>query len=149
MHNKNFGHLVLLQTLYAWEFSPLTEREIIEVLHDSVEENAPQMSGVSILEEMIIDIIKKLSLIDSVIEKLIPERDVNNILIIDKNILRIAIYEMVFSDRNETPIHVAIKEATLLARSFSMQIGMKIIINALTALHAEVCVRSRTWSSRR
>jgi len=56
--------------------------------------------------------------LDAVITKAAPEWPLEKIARVDRNILRIGLYELLFSDRKEVPAKVAINEAIELAKNF-------------------------------
>ncbi len=56
--------------------------------------------------------------IDRIIEKAAPEWPLNQIAIIDRNVLRIGLYELLYADKNEVPEKVAINEAIELAKNY-------------------------------
>ncbi len=56
--------------------------------------------------------------IDQLIEKCAPEWPLEQVTVIDRNILRLGIYELMFGDYDEVPPKVAINEAIELAKTF-------------------------------
>jgi N utilization substance protein B len=70
--------------------------------------------------------------LDELIARYAPEWPVDQIAIIDRNILRIAIYEIM--SRSDTPIKVAINEAVELAKSFGSDSSGRFVNGVLGTL---------------
>jgi N utilization substance protein B len=73
--------------------------------------------------------------LDSYIERYAPEWPVDQIAIIDRNVLRIAIYEILFLE--ETPVKVAINEAVELAKRFGSDSASRFVNGVLGSLVAK------------
>ena len=70
--------------------------------------------------------------LDSLIAKYAPEWPLEQIAAIDRNILRIALWELAVS--NETPIKVAINEAVELAKSYGSDSAPRFVNGVLGSL---------------
>ena len=120
MYNRHLTRSILLQSLYAHDWQPnLSEKEEVQNMSDIMEEYAPGIDRPRYIETMYLDIVKKLPLIDQVLAKAAPKFPLSEMNRVDKNILRIGIYELVFGDYDEVPPKAAINEAVELARAFS------------------------------
>jgi N utilization substance protein B len=73
--------------------------------------------------------------LDALIERYAPEWPVDQIAIIDRNILRLAIYEILFHEN--TPIKVAINEAVELAKTFGSDSSSRFVNGVLGTLVAK------------
>jgi len=127
-----------MQTLFEWDFGGGNDKEIDSVLKRNVEEFAPGVGDFSFMKELIGNILKKRKTIDTIIEKAAPEWPIDKISIIDRNILRIGLYELLFSDRKEVPSKVAINEAIELAKTFSGRTSSKFVNGVLGAVYREL-----------
>jgi N utilization substance protein B len=56
--------------------------------------------------------------IDEIITKSAPERPLNQINIVDRNILRMGLYEVLLEKADDVPVKVAINEAVELAKNY-------------------------------
>jgi len=72
-----------------------------------------------------------LDIIDQIIAKTAPEWPLAQINILDKNILRIGVYELLFGNRKNVPPKVAINEAVELAKNFSGESSRKFVNGVL------------------
>jgi N utilization substance protein B len=79
--------------------------------------------------------------LDGLVERYAPEWPVDQIAIIDRNILRMAIYEILLQD--ETPLKVAINEAVELAKEFGSDSSARFVNGVLGSLVAAEVSASR------
>jgi N utilization substance protein B len=76
--------------------------------------------------------------IDTIIEKAAPEWPIDQIAIVDRNALRIGLYELLFADKNEVPPKVAINEAIELAKNYGGPNSGKFINGVLGTVYREI-----------
>lgn len=79
--------------------------------------------------------------LDRYIERYAPEWPVDQIAIIDRNILRIAIYEILYHE--DTPVKVAINEAVELAKRFGSDSSSRFVNGVLGSLVAKEATNIR------
>lgn len=138
MANRHLSRSIVLQTLYEWDFGSSSEITQEEMLEKNIEEFGPGLDDSLFMKDLFDGIIKKKSLIDEIIEKAAPDWPIEKISIIDRNILRIGLYELVFGDRKEVPPKVAINEAIELAKSFGGENSSKFINGVLGGVYKEM-----------
>jgi 8-oxo-dGTP pyrophosphatase MutT (NUDIX family) len=76
--------------------------------------------------------------IDKIIEKAAPDWPLDKISPIDRNVLRMGLSELIFSDRSEVPAKVAINEAIELAKNFGGESSGKFVNGVLGAVYKEL-----------
>jgi N utilization substance protein B len=76
--------------------------------------------------------------LDNIITKAAPEWPFAQIAIVDRNVLRIGLYELLFSDKKEVPARVAINEAIELAKTFGGETSGKFVNGVLGAVYREM-----------
>jgi N utilization substance protein B len=91
--------------------------------------------ALSFSEELVKGVLQHKSELDALIEKSAPAFPVEQMPIIDRNILRLAIFEISFSDK--TPIKVAINEAIELAKDFGSDSSPRLINGILGSITAQ------------
>lgn len=138
MANRHLARSIVMQTLFEWDFNSWDDSAISPILKRNIEEFAPGMGDFSFMNELIKNILKKRKTIDTIIEKAAPEWPIDKISIIDRNILRIGLYELLFADKNEVPAKVAINESIELAKSFSGSTSSKFVNGVLGAVYREL-----------
>jgi N utilization substance protein B len=109
---------VVLQTLFEWDTTNASEEAAREILTRNVEEFGGDETDRPFMEQLLTGVLAKRPDLDLVIEKAAPDWPLDKIAPVDRNILRIGLYELLFSDRSQVPAKVAINEAIELAKVF-------------------------------
>jgi N utilization substance protein B len=91
--------------------------------------------ALSFSEELVKGVLQNKSELDALIKKLAPAFPVEQMSIIDRNILRLAIFEILFDDK--TPLKVAINEAIELAKEFGSDSSPRLINGVLGSITTE------------
>lgn len=133
MPNRHLSRIIIMQTLYEWDFR--SDKGNIDSLMDRNVENFIEDCDKDFIKENIDGIIKNIGEIDKIIEKAAPEWPVDQIAVIDKTILRLAIFELVF--KKEIPPKVVINEAVELAKSYGSENSSKFVNGVLGTLFKE------------
>ena len=102
------------------------------VLRRYLEEKPFPPSASEFTRNLVSGVLEHKSYLDDLIQKNAPEWPVEQIAIIDRNILRIAIFEIAIDQR--TPLKVAINEAVELAKLFGSDSSPRFINGVLGAL---------------
>lgn len=106
-----------MQSLYEWDFSG-RETDLEKVIEKNLKEFGPGLGDESFVWDLVTSVVKHLKEIDEIIKKAAPQWPINQISIVDRNILRLGIYELLYEDKKAVPPKVAINEAIELAKSF-------------------------------
>lgn len=96
------------------------------------------MMDASFIESLMKGIIAKREDIDNIIMKAAPDWPIDKISPVDRNVLRIGLYELLFSDRNEVPAKVAINEAIELAKTFGGDTSGRFVNGVMGAVYKEL-----------
>jgi N utilization substance protein B len=91
--------------------------------------------ALSFSEELVKGVLQHKSELDALIKKFAPAFPVEQMPIIDRNILRLAIFEILFNDK--TPSKVAINEAIELAKEFGSDASPRLINGVLGSITTE------------
>ena len=118
MANRHLARSTVLQSLFEWDFRKYPAIVSNDILERNAKEFASGLGDLAFLKTLLDNVIKKLPEIDSIIEKAAPEWPIDKISIVDRNALRIGLYELLFADRGEVPAKVAINEAIELAKTY-------------------------------
>ncbi len=135
MSSRHLARTVAMQTLFQWDFNGKQD-ELIELLRKNMPEFAPGLADDGFAERLTRGLIKNLPEIDAIIQRLAPEWPVDQITGIDRNVLRIGIYELKFG--REIPPKVAINEAIELAKAFGSDTSSKFVNGVLGSLYKEM-----------
>jgi len=138
MANRHLSRSIVLQTLFEWDFAVNKDASTEEMLKRNIEEFGPGLDDSQFMGELFSGILKKKTIIDEIIEKAAPDWPIDKISIIDRNILRLGLYELLFGDREQVPPKVAINEAIELAKSFGGENSSRFINGVLGGVYKEL-----------
>ncbi len=138
MANRHLSRSIVLQTLFEWDFNGAKEVPLKEAAERNLKEFAPGLEDDIFVLSLLELVIKKRSVIDEIIEKAAPDWPLDKISVVDRNILRIGLTELLFGDRKQVPPKVAINEAIELAKSFGGENSGKFINGVLGAVYKEI-----------
>lgn len=138
MANRHISRSIVLQSLFEWDLNDIDKKEVIEVLDRNIEEFAPNKSDRPFMEKLLNGVLSKQTELDLVIAKAAPEWPIDRISPVDRNILRLGLYELLFSERSEVPAKVAINEAIELAKQFGGDNSSRFVNGVLGAVYKEI-----------
>ena len=138
MANRHLSRSIVLQTLFEWDFAVSTDATPNEMLARNIEEFGPGLDDGDFMSLLFLGVVKKKAIIDEIIEKAAPDWPIDKISVVDRNILRIGLCELLFSDRTQVPPKVAINEAIELAKSFGGENSSKFINGVLGGVYKEI-----------
>ena len=138
MANRHLSRSIVLQTLFELDFDSGKKGDVDEALQRNLKEFAPGHEDDVFVAHLIGQVLKKRVVIDEIIEKAAPDWPIDKISIIDRNILRIGLTELLFGDRKEVPPKVAINEAIELAKTFGGENSGKFVNGVLGAVYKEI-----------
>ena len=116
MSSRRLGRESVLQALYAYEQSSQTEDDK-NIEMTIIDESELDEKTLAFAHHLFEQVVKNLETIDAYITKVAKNWNLDRIAIVDKNILRMAICEIMYLP--DIPMKVAINEAVELAKKFS------------------------------
>jgi N utilization substance protein B len=130
--NRHLGRIVALQTLYEQDF----RREALddsfdlgEVLARNIERYRETIDDKDFIEQLVHGVDAHQEEIDEVVRPIAPEWPIEQIARIDRIILRIGVYELLYEQ--DVPPKVAINEAVELAKAFGGDNSSKFVNGVL------------------
>lgn len=138
MANRHLSRSIVLQSLFEWDLNDIAKKDVPEVLERNVTEFAPNKTDMPFMAKLLDGILQKQTELDLVIEKAAPEWPIDRISPVDRNILRLGLYELLFADRGEVPAKVAINEAIELAKQFGGENSSRFVNGVLGAVYKEI-----------
>ena len=150
MSNRHLCRSIAMQSLFEWDFDSslidvpsqkfkkFDREKLTMILKDDLEEYAEGLDDCSFAEDLVFGIFDNMKEIDSLIGKLAPEWPIEQVTIINRNVLRIGVFELKFGKRQDVPPKVAINEAIELAKAFGGQSSGKFINGVLGSLYKEI-----------
>ena len=118
----------------SWWDSANLESYIVQ----NSKEFGPGLEDDSFIRQLVNGVISYLGKINQIIAKAAPEWPIEQIAMVDRNVLRLGIYELLFGDYKEVPPKVAINEAIELAKSFGGESSGKFVNGVLGTIYREI-----------
>ncbi len=144
MKTRRRARRVALEVLYEVDIAGHPPGE---VLQQRLEANPMDHAGSDFAATLVQGVIRYMDGMDVLIARYAPEWPLEQMAVIDRNILRIAIFEFLAS--NETPVKVAINEAVELAKTYGSDSAPRFVNGVLGTLadqipelHAELMSKS-------
>lgn len=131
--NRHLSRMVAMQTIYEWDFrdgsdiDEITQRNIDEYKNDVDEE---------FVRSLIVGIRGHAAKLDKEIADAAPEWPLEQISLIDRTILRLAIFELTIL--NDAPPKVVINEAVELSKQFGGENSSKFINGVLGTIYDNI-----------
>lgn len=144
MGDRHLGRSVILQSLFRWDFHN-KEGDLEKIVDEVLQEFAPKFSEKDFVLTLSRGIRDHLPSIDELIKKYAPEWPLEQINAIDRNVLRIGIYELKFE--KQVPPKVAMNEAIELAKTFGGTSSGRFVNGVLGSIYKEQEKNSSATSS--
>lgn len=138
MANRHLARSVVLQTLFEWDTTSADDVAAAEMLKRNVDEFGGDDTDKPFMETLLKGVLAKKEDLDLVITKAAPDWPLDRIAPVDRNILRIGLFELLFADRSQVPAKVAINEAIELAKVFGGDSSGRFVNGVLGAVYKEL-----------
>ena len=129
MKTRHQARIVALQALYEIDCTDHTPDVVLE--HRLVQVTLPEAAQ-AFSRHLVNGVLKHQSVLDTFIHRHAPEWPLEQMAYVDRNILRMAIFE--FAIDGQTPVKVAINEAVELAKAFGSDSAPRFVNGVLGAL---------------
>jgi N utilization substance protein B len=138
--NRHLSRIVAFQTMYEWEFlqrNCAEDLELTDEVHDGMvpildrnyNEFAESIETRDFIDNLVWGVVDNQEKIDSILRPAAPEWPIEQIALVDLIIMRMGIYELLFTE--EVPPKVAINEAVELAKAFGGENSSKFVNGVL------------------
>lgn len=135
MANRHLLRTVALQSLFEWDFNN-RQGDLQAILNHALEEFAGGADDTEFARELIDGVTENLEAIDAIIVETAPEWPIAQITVIDRNVLRLGIYELMFAKK--IPPKVAINEAVEMGKRFGGESSGKFVNGVLGTLYKKL-----------
>ena len=136
--NRHLGRIVALQTLYEFDFRTEAEDKdvkLIDIQKRNIDRYKETIDDKEFIRDLVQGVNKKQEELDDIITPIAPEWPIEQIARIDRNILRMAVWELHF---NDVPPKVVINEAVELAKAFGGENSSKFINGVLGTAYKQL-----------
>ena len=137
MASRHLSRSIVLQSLYEWDFYD-KKPFLKNIVERNIKDFGPGLEEVDFIWKLIEEIEKHMNELDKIIEKAAPEWPIAQISMIDRNVLRIGLSELLYANKDEVPPKVAINEAIELAKTFSGQTSGKFVNGVLGTIYKQL-----------
>jgi N utilization substance protein B len=137
MASRHLSRSIVLQSLYEWDFYN-KKPALKNIVERNIKDFGPGLEEVDFIWQLSKGIEKHINELDKIIEKAAPEWPIAQISMIDRNVLRIGLFELLHANKEEVPPKVAINEAIELAKTFSGQTSGKFVNGVLGTVYKQL-----------
>ena len=135
MSNRHLSRTAAMQTLYEWDFHGNTQ-DLKALIRGNIKNFTPGMEKDKFVSDLVLGVKENLAALDKIIVETAPEWPIEQITIVDRNVLRLGILELMFL--REVPPKVAINEAVELGKVFGGGSSGKFVNGVLGTLYKKM-----------
>jgi len=137
MSSRHLSRSIAMQSLYEWDFYD-KKQDLEKIVEKNIKEFGPGLKDRSFVLQLVNGVVKYLPELDKIIEKAAPQWPIDQISIVDRNVLRIGLFELLYGDEKAVPPKVAINEAIELAKSFGGRSSGRFVNGVLGTIFKEM-----------
>ncbi|PIR07513.1 transcription antitermination factor NusB [Candidatus Jorgensenbacteria bacterium CG_4_10_14_0_8_um_filter_39_13] len=137
MATRHLIRTIILQSLYEWDFYN-QKPDLNKIIERNLEEFGPGIDEPEFAWKIIKGIVEHWDEINKLIEKNAPEWPLAQTPPLDRNILRIGLYELLYASKEEVPSKVAINEAIEMAKNFGGENSSRFVNGVLGNVYKEM-----------
>lgn len=138
MASRHLARSIAMQSLYEWDFYGKKKGSLEEITKRNIKEFGPGLQDTSFVKNLVDGVVSNLGKIDKILEKAAPEWPIEQITIVDRNVLRLGLSELLFGNKEEVPPKVAINESIELAKKFGGESSGKFINGVLGTVYKQM-----------
>lgn len=139
MASRHLARSIAMQSLFEWDFYGKDAKILDEIIERNKKEFGPGLDEeYPFIDRLVSGAVQHVKKIDKVIEKAAPEWPIEQITSVDRAVLRLGLYELLFGNRDEVPPKVAINEAIELAKSFGGESSGRFVNGVLGTVYREI-----------
>lgn len=149
MASRHLARSIAMQSLFEWDFGGKNPELLNEVVERNKKEFGPGLDEeFGFIDRLVNGVVTHLEKIDEIIEKAAPEWPIEQITSVDRAVLRLGLYELLFGNRDEVPPKVAINESIELAKSFGGESSGKFVNGVLGTVYREIGEPGKEYPTR-
>ena len=127
-----------MQTLFERDFHNYGADKLAPIVDRLAREFAPGLDDTVFTKKLVEGVTAQQDKLDHIIEKAAPDWPLLQIAAVDRNIIRLGLYELLFGNKDEVPARVAINEAIELAKTFGGENRGRFVNGVLGAVYKEM-----------
>lgn len=138
MASRHLSRSIVLQSLFEWDFYGKSLTEIDKIVERNIKEFGPGLENQDFIWQLVKGVIEHLEKLDKIIVQSAPEWPIEQITIVDRNVLRIGLLELLYAKKEEVPPKVAINEAIELAKNFGGESSGRFVNGVLGTVFEQI-----------
>lgn len=138
MANRHLSRSIAIQSLFEWDMREHAPDQLKGITAHNIEEFAPGMDDTDFIYDLVFGVKEHKKEIDQLITNSAPDWPLDQITTVDRNVLRIGIYELQFAKAEDVPPKVAINESIELAKTFGGASSGKFVNGILGTIYKEM-----------
>lgn len=152
MASRHLARSIVMQSLYEWDFwgfpvgkekdpnnmTEMPQLTLNSIVERNLTEFGPGLEDKDFVWNLVKGVVEHKDQLDVIIEKAAPEWPLEQITVIDRNILRLGLFELLYEDRKEVPPKVAINEAIELAKTYGGESSGRFVNGVLGTIYREL-----------
>jgi len=136
MSNRHLARSIALQVLFEWDFRGKNLQALGTIVEHDLLEFGAGLNEKDFTLSLVNGVIENIPSIDEIIVKYAPSWPLEQITNVDRNVLRLGIYELKIAQ--EVPPKVAINEAIELAKSYGGPASGKFVNGVLGSIYKDI-----------
>lgn len=159
MASRHLARSIAMQSLFEWDFRMRNEgangatlpegEDIAAIVERNKQEFGPGLEEeYGFVDRIVGGTIEHLAKLDAIIEQAAPAWPIDQITAVDRAVLRLGLYELLFGNRDEVPPKVAINEAIELAKAFGGESSGKFVNGVLGTVYREIGEPGKEYPTR-
>ena len=137
MANRHLLRTVAMQSLFQWDFNGKPEGALPGIVATNLAEFAPGIDDAQFAADIVAGVLARITKIDALIQQWAPHWPIDQITNVDRNVLRLGIYELKYA-LGKVPPKVAINESIELAKTFGGDASGKFVNGVLGAIFKDM-----------
>jgi transcription antitermination protein NusB len=127
-----------MQSLYEWDFKGRKQEELAGILEHTIKEFGGGLEDPEFVIKLVQGVMEHADEIDETIERVAPQWPLDQVAMVDRNVLRLGLFELQYGDHEAVPPKVAINEAIELAKGFGGEASGRFVNGVLGTVYKEM-----------
>src|ERR1700747_2243649 len=103
MASRHLSRSIAMQSLYEWDFYGKKEGALDGITERNIKDFGPGLEDLEFVRGLVHGVASHLQELDTIIEKAAPEWPIAQIPLVDRNVLRIGLFELLHANKEEVP----------------------------------------------
>lgn len=149
MASRHLARSIAMQSLFEWDFYKKPAGALGAIVERNKNEFGPGLEEeYPFIDRLIAGTVIHLARIDEIISKAAPAWPIEQITAVDRAVLRLGLFELLFGKHEEVPPKVSINEAIELAKAFGGESSSKFVNGVLGTVYREIGEPGKEYPTR-